>query len=174
MTDELAQRTTESSGPDADGGATVTPETVRTSASEPNLTDPSLYFNRELSWLDFNDRVLQLAEDPSVPLLERVNFSAIYEDNLDEFFMVRVAGLHDQVDAKIDARGADAMSAADVIEVIRQRTIDLRGRLYRCFGEEIRPSPSTGSHHPWRTSMPAGAGGRAALPARSSRPSPRW
>ena len=140
MTDELAQRSTESSGPVADGGATITPEALETSASEPNLTDPSLYFNRELSWLDFNDRVLQLAEDPSVPLLERVNFSAIYEDNLDEFFMVRVAGLHDQVDAKIDARGADAMSAADVIEVIRQRTIDLRGRLYRCFGEEIRPA----------------------------------
>ena len=73
------------------------------------FSDPSLYFNRELSWLDFNDRVLQLAEDPRVPLLERVNFSAIYEDNLDEFFMVRVAGLHEQVESKIDARGADAM-----------------------------------------------------------------
>ena len=73
---------------------------MRTSASEPDLADPSLYFNRELSWLDFNDRVLQLAEDPRVPLLERVNFSAIYEDNLDEFFMVRVAGLHDQVERR--------------------------------------------------------------------------
>ena len=93
MTDELAQRTTESSGPAPRAARRVAPETVRTSASEPDLTDPSLYFNRELSWLDFNDRVLQLAEDPRVPLLERVNFSAIYEDNLDEFFMVRVAGL---------------------------------------------------------------------------------
>jgi polyphosphate kinase len=78
VTDELAQRTTESSGPAAaGGGAAIVPEAVRTSASEPDLTDPSLYFNRELSWLDFNDRVLQLAEDPRVPLLERVNFSAI-------------------------------------------------------------------------------------------------
>ena len=58
---------------------------------ERDLEDPSLYFNRELSWLDFNDRVLQLAEDPSTPLLERVKFAAIYQDNLDEFFMVRVA-----------------------------------------------------------------------------------
>ena len=141
VTDELAQRTTESSGPAADGGgAAVVPETVRTSASDTDLTDPSLYFNRELSWLDFNDRVLQLAEDQRVPLLERVNFSAIYEDNLDEFFMVRVAGLHDQVEAKIDARGADSMAAADVIELIRQRTIELRVRLYRCFTEEIRPA----------------------------------
>ena len=116
MTDELAQ-TTESSGPAVDGadGAALVPEAVRTSASETDLDDPSLYFNRELSWLDFNDRVLQLAEDPSVPLLERVNFCAIYEANLDEFFMVRVAGLHEKVDGKIDARGADALAPADVI-----------------------------------------------------------
>jgi polyphosphate kinase len=140
VTDELAQRSSESSGPAADGSATITPETVRTSASEPDLTDPSLYFNRELSWLDFNDRVLQLAEDPRIPLLERVNFAAIYEDNLDEFFMVRVAGLHDQMESKIDARGADSMSAADIIELIRQRTIDLRARLHRCYAEEIRPA----------------------------------
>ena len=94
MTDELAQRVTESSGPAAGGGATVTPESVPARTGGPDLSDPSLYFNRELSWLDFNDRVLQLAEDPRVPLLERVNFAAIYEDNLDEFFMVRVANLH--------------------------------------------------------------------------------
>ena len=78
VTDELAQETTEPSGPAADGGATIAPE--RSRASEPDLDDPSLYFNRELSWLDFNERVLELAEDPRVPLLERVNFCAIYAD----------------------------------------------------------------------------------------------
>ena len=140
MTDELAQRTSESSGPAADGGATVAPEAMRTSASASDLTDPSLYFNRELSWLDFNDRVLQLAEDPRIPLLERVNFTSIYEDNLDEFFMVRVAGLQNQVESKIDKRGADAMAAADIIDLIRQRTIELRSRLCRCFADEIRPA----------------------------------
>jgi polyphosphate kinase len=141
VTDELAQ-TTESSGPAADGGggATLVPEVVRASGSEPDLSHPSLYFNRELSWLDFNDRVLQLAEDPRVPLLERVNFSAIYEDNLDEFFMVRVAGLHEKVEGKIDARGADAMAPADVLSLIRQRTIELRERLTRCFEDEIQPA----------------------------------
>src|SRR5689334_6717045 len=122
MTDELAQTTTKSSGPAAVGGATVTPDVVRSRASEPDLTDPSLYFNRELSWLDFNDRVLQLAEDPRVPLLERVNFCAIYEDNLDEFFMVRVAGLREKVEGKVDSRGADALAPADVLALIRQRT----------------------------------------------------
>jgi polyphosphate kinase len=140
VTDELAQSTTESSGPAAHGGATVTPEAVRTQVSEPDLTDPSLYFNRELSWLDFNDRVLQLAEDPRVPLLERVNFCAIYEDNLDEFFMVRVAGLHEKLESKVDARGADAMSVSDVLTLIRQRVIELRGRLTKCFEEEIQPA----------------------------------
>src|SRR5262249_27866471 len=127
-------------GAAADGGATVTPEAVRTTASEPNLEDPALYFNRELSWLDFNDRVLQLAEDARVPLLERVNFCAIYQDNLDEFFMVRVAGLHDKVEGKMDARGADGMAPADVISLIQQRVIDLRTRLTRLYDDEIQPA----------------------------------
>ncbi len=106
----------------------------------PELEDPSLFFNRELSWLDFNDRVLQLAEDPSVPLLERVRFAAIYEANLDEFYMVRVAGLHDQVDAAVDARGADGMSAAEQIAAIRERAIGLRARLERCVERDLLPA----------------------------------
>ena len=80
-----------------------------------DLEQPSLYFNRELSWLDFNDRVLQLAEDPRVPLLERVKFAAIYSSNLDEFFMVRVAGLQEYVDAGIDKPREDGRSPAETI-----------------------------------------------------------
>jgi polyphosphate kinase len=66
-----------------DGAAAAVREAEAPSA--PDLEDPSLYFNRELSWLEFNDRVLQLAEDPSVPLLERLKILAIWESNLDEF-----------------------------------------------------------------------------------------
>jgi polyphosphate kinase len=125
---------------EATDGAQATEAVERHAGIE--LTDPSLYFNRELSWLDFNQRVLELAEDPSVPLLERVKFAAIYEDNLDEFYMVRVAGLHDQVEGKLDARGADGMPATEVIDHIRGRALKLRERLARCLAEELRPALS--------------------------------
>ena len=82
------------------GTMTVT-DTDRPSTPRPrtDLSSQALYFNRELSWLEFNARVLELAEDESIPLLERVKFCAIVSINLDEFFMVRVAGLHDQIEA---------------------------------------------------------------------------
>jgi polyphosphate kinase len=107
-----------------------------------DLSDSALYFNRELSWLDFNERVLRLAEDPTVPLLERVKFCSIYEDNLDEFYMVRVAGLHDQVEAGLDARHADAIPPQQVIEQIRSRALELRERLRKCVDAELRPALS--------------------------------
>src|SRR5688572_25398934 len=74
------------------------------------LDDPALYINRELSWLAFNRRVLEEGLDPSVPLLERAKFLAIFASNLDEFFMVRVGGLQQKVDAGINVgSGADRM-----------------------------------------------------------------
>ena len=115
------------------------PRTASDEAS-PDLSDSSLYFNRELSWLEFNDRVLQLAEDPSVPLLERVKFCAIWESNLDEFFMVRVANLQEQVEAGVDARGADELSAAEQIADIREEVCAQRSRLDRCFERDVRPA----------------------------------
>ncbi|HEX6229331.1 MAG TPA: polyphosphate kinase 1 [Solirubrobacterales bacterium] len=104
------------------------------------IDDPGLYFNRELSWLDFNQRVLELAEDPGIPLLERVKFAAIYASNLDEFFMVRVAGLFDQLDAGIDPRGPDGLGPREQIDAIQARVLELDGRLHRCFDGELRPA----------------------------------
>ncbi len=106
---------------------------------EVDIEDPSLYFNRQVSWMDFNDRVLQLIENDDLPLLERVKFCAIYESNLDEFFMVRVANLHDKVHAGIEGRGADGMSASEQITAVREKVLEQRERLVGCLEGELRP-----------------------------------
>ncbi len=102
--------------------------------------DPSLYFNRELSWLDFNDRVLQLAEDERVPLLERVKFCAIYTTNLDEYYMVRVAGLRDQIDAGVENPTPDGLIPSETIALIRERVLEQGRRLTACFERTLRPA----------------------------------
>jgi polyphosphate kinase len=104
------------------------------------IDDPALFFNRELSWLDFNQRVLELAEDPEVPLLERVRFCGIYANNLDEFFMVRVAGLFDQLDAGIEASGPDGLNPTEQIDAIQRRVLELDDRLCECFGGNLQPA----------------------------------
>ena len=77
------------------------------------------FIDRELSWLAFNQRVLELAEDPELPLLERAKFLAIFSQNLDEYFQVRVAGLKDQVAAGLDAVGSDGQTAAGLPAIRR-------------------------------------------------------
>jgi polyphosphate kinase len=110
---------------------------------DPPLTDPSLYLNRELSWLDFNDRVLQLAEDERVPLLERVKFCAIYTTNLDEYYMVRVAGLRDQIDAGVEKATQDGRIPSETIALIRERVLAQGRRLTHCFEDRLRPALAT-------------------------------
>jgi polyphosphate kinase len=114
--------------------AVTEPEAAR------DLSDPALYKNRELSWLDFNDRVLQLAEDERLPLIERVKFLAIYVTNLDEFFMVRVAGLHDQIDARIDARGPDGLSPMAALGGIHEMVTEQNRRHGREFVNRVQPA----------------------------------
>jgi polyphosphate kinase len=135
-----ADPTTSMLGTPPDTEAARAQADVEIPGSERDLEDPSLYFNRELSWLDFNERVLQLAEDPSTPLLERVKFAAIYQDNLDEFFMVRVANLHEQVEAGLDSGGADGLSPTDQIAAIRERVVAMRTRLVDLVDRELRPA----------------------------------
>ena len=105
-----------------------------------DLKDPALYANRELSWIAFNERVLELAEDASQPLLERAKFAAIFTSNLDEFFMIRVAGVHDQVDAGVDKRGADGRTPAEVLDEIQDRVGVLSERQSRVVDAELRPA----------------------------------
>src|SRR3954453_16137767 len=104
------------------------------------LDSTELYFNRELSWLDFNERVLELAGDEQMPLLERVKFLSIYCSNLDEFFMVRVAGHHDQGDAGIEGRGPDGLTAQQTIDCIAQRVRELDGRHSHQWEAVVRPA----------------------------------
>jgi polyphosphate kinase len=98
-----------------------------------------LYFNRELSWLQFNERVLQLVEDDSVPLLERLKFCAIYSQNLDEFFMVRVAGLQEYVDSGVDRPREDGRSPAETIAAIGAEVREQTRRQSVCLDAVLRP-----------------------------------
>ncbi|GIF02990.1 RNA degradosome polyphosphate kinase [Actinoplanes siamensis] len=97
------------------------------------------FLNRELSWLDFNARVLALAEDPGTPLLERAKFLAIFASNLDEFYMVRVAGLKRRLSAGLPVRSGDRSPLRQQIETITERTADLVTRHAACFADEVRP-----------------------------------
>ncbi len=105
----------------------------------PALSDPGLYINRELSWLDFNERVLELAEDPQLPLLERLKFLAIFTSNLDEFFMVRVAGVQEKIEARIDRRGPDGLSPSRLMEEIATIVRALDGRQARQLQRVLMP-----------------------------------
>jgi polyphosphate kinase len=120
----------------------VTSETTEagTTTETLDLTDPGLYFNRELSWLEFNARVLELAEDPTVPLLERLKFIAIVSSNLDEFFMVRVAGLHDMIDAGIEKPREDGRTPRETLAAIREVVREHGARQCRCLERELRPA----------------------------------
>ncbi|GAA4413068.1 RNA degradosome polyphosphate kinase [Actinokineospora soli] len=98
------------------------------------------YLNRELSWLDFNARVLALAEDSSQPLLERAKFLAIFASNLDEFYMVRVAGLKRRMETGLSVRSADGMTPREQLAWIAKRNQELVEQHARAFAEDIRPA----------------------------------
>ncbi|HEY8088121.1 MAG TPA: polyphosphate kinase 1 [Polyangiaceae bacterium] len=107
----------------------ITPAPVSVSpvslSEAPDLRAPALYVNRELSWLEFNARVLAEAESDAVPLLERLKFHAIVAGNLDEFFMVRVAGLKQQLTGEVDEMGPDQMTVGEQLSAIATRVHEL-------------------------------------------------
>jgi len=106
-----------------------------------NLDDPALYFNRDLSWLEFNRRVLEEAQDPSVPMLERLKFLAIFSSNLDEFYMVRVGNIQQKVQANIPlGSGADQMPPRAQLDRIRATTRELVAAQYRVLRDEVLPA----------------------------------
>ncbi|SFN02646.1 polyphosphate kinase [Streptomyces sp. cf124] len=98
------------------------------------------FLDRERSWLAFNERVLELAEDPNTPLLERANFLAIFASNLDEFFMVRVAGLKRRIATGVATRSASGLQPREVLEMIWARSRELMARHAACFHEDVAPA----------------------------------
>ncbi|MFT4127015.1 MAG: RNA degradosome polyphosphate kinase [Gordonia sp. (in: high G+C Gram-positive bacteria)] len=126
--------------PGAPPAATQTPD------ESADLPDDR-YLNRELSWLDFNSRVLALAEDTSMPLLERAKFLAIFASNLDEFFMVRVAGLKRRDETGLSVRSADGLSPREQLLRIAGRTQTLADRHARVFLDSVLPSLADNAIH---------------------------
>jgi len=121
-------------------GKTPSPQPKKSAHRAPDLHDPSLYVNRELGLLSFQWRVLEEARDTSNPLLERIKFLAIVGSNLNEFFMVRVAGLNAQLDAGIAEFGPDRMSPSAQLVGIRREVKRLVDAAHHCLEKELRPA----------------------------------
>jgi polyphosphate kinase len=108
-------------------------------SSSPTALPADRFLDRELSWLAFNERVLELAEDPGLPLLERAKFLAIFASNLDEFFMVRVAGLQRRIATGIAVRAASGLMPRELLEAIHRRSGELQQRHAEVFHRDIEP-----------------------------------
>ena len=115
------------------------PPAVTTAPTAVETLPDDRYFNRELSWQDFNARVLALAEDESQPLLERAKFLAIFASNLDEFYMVRVAGLKRREETGLPVRSADGLTPREQLAYIAKRNQDLVERHTLAFEKHLRP-----------------------------------
>src|ERR1700730_16358541 len=101
---------------------------------------PDKFINRELSWLEFNQRVLDEALDPNNPLLERVKFFCITSSNLDEFFEVRVAGLKQQMESEVVERSMDGLTATEAFRAINRRVRRMIEQQYTCWHKQLLPA----------------------------------
>src|ERR1700758_4662426 len=113
--------------------ATAVPEVVRT--AHERFRDPKNFINRELSWLAFNRRVLEEAQDPAQPLIERVKFLTIFSSNLDEFFEIRVAGIKQQIESETSDVGPDGLSPTETFNQIQRRAHELVATQYELFNK---------------------------------------
>src|SRR5438067_9042265 len=116
----------------------VAPQVVQT--AHERFTDARNFINRELSWLQFNRRVLEEAEDPSQPLIERVKFLTIFSSNLDEFFEIRVAGIKQQIESETSEVSPDGMSPTQIFESIERVVRELVVKQYALWNSELVPA----------------------------------
>ncbi len=116
-------------------------------ASETNLFAPQYYFNRELSWLQFNSRVLHEAMDDRTPLLEKLKFLAIFSSNLDEFFMVRIAILKEQLEADIKKLSPDGKTAQEQVTIVQEGVRPLIAKQHQYFEQVLKPQLAANGIH---------------------------
>src|SRR6266853_674079 len=117
--------------------ATAVPQVVQT--VHDRFGDPKNFINRELSWLAFNRRVLEEAQDPTQPLIERVKFLTIFSSNLDEFFEIRVAGIKQQIESETSDVGPDGLSPTETFNNIRRVVNELVATQYALWNNELQP-----------------------------------
>src|SRR5579862_8031922 len=108
---------------------------------------PAQFINRELSWLEFNQRVLEEALDPQNPLLERVKFFCITSSNLDEFFEVRVAGIKQQIESDVVERSMDGLTASETMRAVTKRVRKMVEQQYDCWQKQLRPELAKHGFH---------------------------
>ena len=116
-----------------------------------NLNSPALYINRELSWLDFNFRVLEEAQDDTNPLLERVKFLAIVANNLDEFVEIRVAGLLQLLKSGAQPSRPDGLNPSQQLKAIEIKTRKMVSDQYSCWNNELIPALASEGIHIWES-----------------------
>src|SRR6188508_35709 len=128
----------ESSKPDAPNIVAL-PSTVEENSSS-RFSAPENFTNRELSWLEFNRRVLEEAQDPTQPLIERVKFLMIVSSNLDEFFEIRVAGIKQQIESETSDVGADGLSPTETFNAIQRIAHEMVATQYALWNDELAPA----------------------------------
>src|SRR5881296_4592088 len=126
------------SQPEAEESAAIVPITAEQTAHE-RFGDPKNFINRELSWLEFDRRVLEEAQDPTQPLIERVKFLTIVSSNLDEFFEIRVAGIKQQIESETSGVGPDGLSPSEVFDRIQKTVRELVAAQYALWKNELLP-----------------------------------
>src|SRR5512133_2874783 len=117
--------------------ATAVPQVVQT--LHDRFGDPKNFINRELSWLEFNRRVLEEAQDPTQPPIERIKFVTIFSSNLDEFFEIRVAGIKQQIQSETSDVGPDGLSPTELFDRIQKTVRELVGTQYALWKNELLP-----------------------------------
>ena len=121
----------------------------------PDVLEGATLFNREVSWLEFDRRVLEEAMDPDVPVLERLKFLSIFSTNLDEFFMIRVSGLKEQIDENVAERSLDGLTAAEQLKEIGKRLRPLLKKQVSYLRENVLPELAAAGITLWRYPQPA-------------------